>query len=175
MRSAPCRPITAAGLRDASPGDAVQLEGVLRSLAPTKSVISGAPLVGYEVICSVFGEDGYAGKHEVVRWADAVLEDDSGEARIELDGAYVRAPALGETTLDDEDEVTKALAALGLEIERPSQIQLLERAVPDGARVTVRGIAGRIDPEARGAFRTSARPPIGLRSGRGAPIVIVPR
>lgn len=167
--------VTVATLPDVTPDSPIQLTGVMRSFDPVDSVISGVPLLGYEVLCSVFGEEGYLGKHRVVRWTDAVIDDGTGEARVELDGSRVRAPALGETTLHDEDEIGRALAALGLEIEAPTQLQLLERAVADGSRVTLRGVAGRLDPETRGAFRTSARPPLGVRSARGVPVVIVPR
>lgn len=166
--------VTVSQLLELTVGSYVELEGVLRTVSPLVGPISGRAVVGYHVVCSVFGAgDDYVGKHDVARWSEAILDDGTAEITIALEGSQVRAPAIVERTIEG-DHVAPMLTKLGLKLDGPiRELQVIERGIADGARVAVRGQLARID--ATGAFRTSARPTLGLRGDRGAPIVLTPR
>src|SRR5690606_2594552 len=101
-----------------------------------------------------------------------LLEDETGELLVSLERSTVRAPAGVERTLDEPDEIARALAALELQGEPPTQLQILERAMADGRRVTLTGILH--DEAARPDFRRSAKPRLTLLGDRARPILIAP-
>ncbi len=176
MEDRPSLTIRASDIVELTLGSYVEIEGVLRASTPVVGPVSGRTLVGYQVLCSVFGAgDDYGGRHDVSRWTDAILDDGTAEITVALQASSVRAPATGEATIEGDD-VAPMLAKLGLTLDGPvRELQLIERGIADGARVNVRGVLSRLESADRGAFRSSARPPLGIRGERGTPIVLTPR
>lgn len=134
--------------------------------------------MGFHVLCSLFtkstmlGVPEFSHRHDLARWSDAVLQEPGGEGAmsVALSEGPVKAPAAYEDTLSEE-----RMVALLERLEVPSdgvvQIQVLERAIPDGATVCVRGVVSDIAP-AGPAFRSSAQARRGLVGARGRPLVI---
>lgn len=173
------RTVRAADLAELPRGTRVSLSGTARSLDPVDPPRGGPPLLGFSVACTVFlsgrrGLPEFDATHHVARWKNAVLEDASGSVQLGLAASVVRAPATEEETLHDLAEMERVLTGLGLRVASPAQIQLLQRCVPDGARVTVTGTVDVVSDN-RGAFRSSARPELVLLGARAAPLVLVPR
>ncbi len=167
--------VTVARLADLPVGAHVELEGVLRGVDPVRGPVSGRTLTGCSVLCSLFGEAGdYLGRRDVERWADATLDDGTGQVTVALSTSPLRAPATRETTVHGDD-LAPMLRELRLDIEGVHELQLLERGIDEGARVRVRGALARLATPDAGAFRSNARPPLGLVGERGAPIVLTPR
>lgn len=180
MRRPRATRMVAESVRDAKPGDYVELRGVLRAADPIVGPVSKERLIGCTLVCSVFNvEQGnrlpeYIDRVDHAEWAQVVLEDDSGDVPLELDGALVRLPALAEATLEDAEAIAALLKRIDKTYEDPpEQLQLLERGVKDGARVSLTGRVA--DPELTGsAYRQSARPRKHVTGVRGAPLVITP-
>jgi len=166
--------IAISALASVARGRYVRASGILRSVSPLESLFGEERLLGYNVACSIFvGEPpSYASTAHVVRWSDAVLEDETGELLVSLARSTVRAPAGVERTLHGRDAIARALAALELTCEPPTQLQILERGMPDGRRVTIAGLLH--DEAGRADFRRSAKPRLTLRGDRRRPILIAP-
>jgi hypothetical protein len=167
--------IAIAELATVERGRYVRVSGILRSVSPLESLFGEERALGYNVACSIFvGEPpSYASTALVARWSDAVLEDETGDVLVSLERSTVRAPAGVERTLHGREAIARALEALELTCEPPTQLQILERAMPDGRRVTVTGLLH--DEASRADFRRSAKPRLTLRGDRRRPILISPR
>lgn len=181
--------LAAEAVRDATAGDYVELRGVLRAADPIVGPVSNESLIGYTLLCSVFDPQ-YLERVDLAEWSEVVLEDDSGDVPLALEGAVVRLPALAETTLEGPSEIAEVLKKVdSTSAERITallaqndattngkqheQLQLLERGVLDGARVSLTGRVA--DPALTGsAYRQSARPRKHVTGVRGAPLVITP-
>ena len=155
-------------------GRSVRVAGIFRSVSPLESPFGEERVLGYNIACSIFtGEPpSYASTAHVVRWSDAVLEDDTGELLVSLARYPVRAPARVERTLHDADAIARALGVLELKGAPATQLQILERGVLDGRRVTIAGLLH--DEASRADFRGSAKPRPTLRGDRRRPLLIAP-
>ncbi|MBX3246965.1 MAG: hypothetical protein KF901_07275 [Myxococcales bacterium] len=167
---------------DLPSGTRARLVGRLRAVEPVRG-LRGTPLVGYSVACSAFvARRGFLSRrvltvfdraYQVERWSDAILDDGASTVLLNLADSVVRVPAGDERTLHEPEAMTHALRALGIErADTPSQLQLLERSVADGAYVTVTGTVELVS-DSKGAFRSSARPRVGLRGDRARPLIIL--
>lgn len=180
MRRPRSQRVVAESVRDAAAGDYVELRGVVRAAEPIVGPVSGEALIGYTLVCSVFNvEPGnrlpeYVDRVDHAEWSEVLLEDDSGDVPVALEGAIVRVPALAEKTLDDADAIAALLRRIGeTYADPPEQLQLLERGIRDGATVSLTGRVA--DPPLSGsAYRRSARPRKRVTGVRGAPLVITP-
>ncbi|MGF1464586.1 MAG: hypothetical protein ACFCGT_00500 [Sandaracinaceae bacterium] len=157
-------------------GTAVELRGQLRSIAPVVGPFSRERLVGYRVALSLRGR-GFASRRDLMAWRDAVLSDGTGVIRVLLGSGPVRAPVLAGAELHDE-EARHALDRLEVE-KREGEgtvetLEFLERAVLDGARVSVFGTL-RVAAAEGSAFRSSAAPEVRLVATDARPIVLLPR
>ncbi len=167
--------LSATALAEAEIGAYVELSGVLRSPDPVEGPFSRHTLVGFEVLCTLLTPDGVQ-RLDARRWGEAILEDDTGEAVIGLEGSRLKIPALSEGSFDEEDKIARVLEELGLTAKgslEDAELLVLERGVRDGARVSLTGRVA--EPTAReSAYRASARPRRRVVGVRGAPLVIVP-
>lgn len=181
MRRPRSRRLRAVEVREADPGDYVELVGELRASDPIEGPLSGRELVGYQVLCSVFqagprgGMPEFDERVDAERWSSCVLVDDSGDVEITLRGSTLRVPVLAEDSLTDAAEIAAMLRRLDLSIDDPpEQLQLLERGVLDGASVHLTGRVAE-PPLTQSAYRRSAKPRLRIVGVRGAPLVITPR
>ncbi|MFK7986148.1 MAG: hypothetical protein AB8I08_08955 [Sandaracinaceae bacterium] len=160
-------------------GTYVELRGGLRAQRPARSPTDGLEVLGFHVLCSLFtksaslGVPEFARREDRVVWSDAVLTDPSGEQSmsVALDEGPVKVPARHESTLSDEAMIA-LLDRLDLPSEGVVQVQVLERSVPDGASVRIRGVLADVAP-AGPAFRSSARARRGLVGERRRPLVVL--
>ena len=155
-------------------GRYVELRGVLRADAPVEGPVSREPMVGWELLCTVFvGDD--VRRLDAHRWGGAVLEDASGVARLALSSSTLKMPAHAEETFTDPAQIAKLAARVGLTFpEGTTEVQALERGVSEGRAVAVCGFVSELAGPAD-AYRSSARPPRGLSGDPRRPLVIHPR
>lgn len=162
-------------------GARVRVVGRLRSVEPVEG-LTGAPLIGYSVACSVFVERrGFFSRralpvfdraHQIEKWNDAILDDGASSILLNLADSVVRVPAGGEKTIHEPDAIARVLRTLGIDRVDAAQVDLLDRSVADGAFVTVTGNTDLVT-DSKGAFRSSARPRVALRGDRARPLILL--
>lgn len=153
------------------PGRYVEVVGVLSSASPAPGPVSGDPLVGWDLLCTVFVEDDVI-RLDAHRWGAVILRDASGEVPVVLDGSTKKVPAHAEATYDDPGEIAALARRAGITFpEGAREVQALERGVPSGKPAAVQGYVGPIDADAGDRVSVGRA----LRGDPRRPLVILPR